>query len=357
MGSQQVDGRADIYGLGAVLFQLLTGAPPFEGADSQEIVARHLSDPVPVASLSQDRVPAWLSGVVVRCMAKHPDDRYPSAGAVLHALREGRARSALPPAEAIAPAPAPAAPAPDDTPTESMRTSRRPRRWLRWVGVTAAGGIGAVAILVLLGSRAPPALVVENQLTEPIALTLGDTALTVLPGDSARIAVPRGRPLEANWAMVQPTSGGRILGEQLAGTIVAERVRGETRRVVTAGDEGGARFAPVVVNRSGRAVAITVVAGRDSVDCGCLVPDGDSIRLGYYRHPERGALRIADQAGWSARFTALDTLRDSASGRVLVRVDSVDLRAPMRRPPRASPQPPPPAAERRDPLGAFLPVR
>ncbi|HEX6668795.1 MAG TPA: serine/threonine-protein kinase, partial [Gemmatimonadales bacterium] len=76
LGSRSVDARSDVYGMGAVLFQLLTGAPPFEGTDSQEIVGRHIREPVPSASLSRDNVPPWVKALVLRCMAKHPDDRY-----------------------------------------------------------------------------------------------------------------------------------------------------------------------------------------------------------------------------------------------------------------------------------------
>ena len=65
LGSRSVDARSDLYGMGAVLFQLLTGAPPFEGTDSQEIVGRHISEPVPSASLSRDGIPPWISGIVL----------------------------------------------------------------------------------------------------------------------------------------------------------------------------------------------------------------------------------------------------------------------------------------------------
>ncbi len=97
LGRDTVDARADLYAFGAMLFQLLTGAPPYEGKTSQEIVGRHLSEPVPDASVRNPRVPAWLTQVIRRCMAKDPADRYPSAGHVMEALRAGLATCQRPP--------------------------------------------------------------------------------------------------------------------------------------------------------------------------------------------------------------------------------------------------------------------
>ena len=95
--------------------------------------------------------------------------------------------------------------------------------------------------------------------------------------------------LEAHWAMVQPSIGDRVLGGPVEGAIVAERVVGELRRVVDAEAGGEARFTPTVVNRTGRPLRVAVVSGDDSLDCDCRVPNGDSLRLGYYRNPPNGA--------------------------------------------------------------------
>ena len=375
LGSQSVDARSDVYGMGAVLFQLLTGAPPFEGTDSQEIVGRHIREPVSSASLSRDNVPPWISAIVLRCMAKHPDDRYPTARAVLEAIRAGRAGAAADPVGLL--------PRADESPTETMPVAKGgpgPRPWM--AGAAAAALVGAV--LVFSGSRdedgqggdgsagsathaivetaaASPAvpgaqLVVENRLAEPIALSVDDTSLTIRPGDQGRLRLPNQGRLEASWAMVQPIEGDRMLGERVEGAIVAEQVQGEIRRVIDAESDGQVRFAPMVVNQAGRPLRVAVVGPTDSVDCDCRVATGDSLRLGYYRYTDGTGLRVTDSRGWSARLTDLDDRRDPVSGAVVVRVSHADLRPPAGTTHRGKivRQPDP---ERRNPVGSFLPVR
>ena len=376
LGSRSVDARSDIYGVGAVLFQLLTGAPPFEGADSQEIVGRHIREPVPSASLSRDDVPPWISAIVLRSMAKHPDDRFPTARAVLEAIRAGRTGASAG-ADPVA-----LLPRADESPTETMpvakgRTAPRP-----WMAGAAAAALAA-AVLVFSGSReeshsmgdgalsAAPgivetaaassvapgaALVIVNQLAEPIALSVDDTSLTIPPGRQGRLPLPEQGRVEASWAMVQPTAGDRVLGEPVEGAIVAEQVEGVIHRVVDAESGGETRFAPMVVNLAGRPLRVAVVGPTDSVDCDCRISNGDSLRLGYYRYTDGTSLRVTDTRGWSARLSGLGDRRDPESGAVVVRVTRADLRPPpgTTRRGKSDRQP---DAERRNPLGSFLPVR
>jgi tRNA A-37 threonylcarbamoyl transferase component Bud32 len=377
LGSQSVDARSDVYGMGAVLFQLLTGAPPFEGTDSQEIVGRHIREPVSSASLSRDSVPPWIAAIVLRCMAKHPDDRFPTARAVLEAIRAGRAGASA------GVDPVTLLPRVDETPTETMAAAGgrpAPRSWMAGAAAAALAG----ALVVFSGSRderdssvggsigsAPrgivetaaasssvpeTGLVVENRLAQPVALSVDDTSLTIPPGSEGRLALRgRGR-LEANWAMVQPTTADRPLGEEVEGAIVAEQMEGEIRRVIDAESDGQVRFAPMVVNQAGRPLRVAVVGPSDSVDCGCRIASGDSLRLGYYRYTDSTALRVTDSRGWTTRLTGLGDRRDPASGTVVVRVSRADLRPPPGAPRRGQ-STRQPASERHNPLGSFLPVR
>lgn len=98
---------SDLYSLGILLFQMLTGAVPFEGDTPVAVALRHLDEPVPLPSSRVADLPANLDDVVVRATAKSPAERYPDADAMAAALRghEGLADAAtraLPVGEATA---------------------------------------------------------------------------------------------------------------------------------------------------------------------------------------------------------------------------------------------------------------
>jgi hypothetical protein len=75
-----IDARVDVYALGCLLFKLLTGEVPFPREGEAARLYAHLNDPPPAPSLYAPGVSMALDDVVVRAMAKQPEDRYPSAG-------------------------------------------------------------------------------------------------------------------------------------------------------------------------------------------------------------------------------------------------------------------------------------
>jgi serine/threonine-protein kinase len=73
---RDLDQRADIYGLGCILYEMLTGGPPFTGANLTELATRILRAPPPSARLVDPAVPAAVDHAIGRALAKSPADRF-----------------------------------------------------------------------------------------------------------------------------------------------------------------------------------------------------------------------------------------------------------------------------------------
>ncbi|HEX6992432.1 MAG TPA: protein kinase, partial [Gemmatimonadales bacterium] len=126
-GDKTVDSRTDIYALGAVIYEMLTGEPPFTGRTSQAVVARSLTERPRPLSATREGLPAGLEEVVGKSLARSAADRYPTATALAESLAtvETGAHASI-------------------TPTSS--TTPTSRLWIA-LGIIALLALGAVAFM------------------------------------------------------------------------------------------------------------------------------------------------------------------------------------------------------------------
>src|SRR5438552_12791442 len=84
---QMVDGRSDLYSLGVILYQMITGTTPFQGETPMQIAAQHLQIPPPSPQMLRPDLPITSEQVMLRALAKRPSDRYMRAQDLANAFR------------------------------------------------------------------------------------------------------------------------------------------------------------------------------------------------------------------------------------------------------------------------------
>lgn len=182
VAGDRLDGRADVYALGIVLYEAATGRRPITGTSARSIMANQVSQPPePLATVAPD-LPAALAAIITRALAKDPADRWASAREMADALR--------------------AASAADRLLSPKMLRRRTRRRWMGRTALLVGGllaGLVVVSVVVVrvwkdLRTGVPPSIDVA---APGIPVPLLDSAVTLgalLEGDTVRyIFAPSGR--------------------------------------------------------------------------------------------------------------------------------------------------------------------
>lgn len=189
--SATVDVGADIYSLGCLLYELVTGRPPFSGANTYECLLKHATErPRPPTELRPD-LPAGVDALILRCLEKEPSDRFATVDEVADAWGEAWDPSEEEPAGAVAVA---------GTAPPAQASARQ------WIGPAVAvlvlGGAAGLVAWSLSGERDEP----TPAQTEPVAPAANDRQLPsdeVEPVLTAETDAPA--PSAEGVAEVEPT--------------------------------------------------------------------------------------------------------------------------------------------------------
>ncbi len=222
-GKQDIDPRADLYALGAILFELLTGAPPWTGDAPVAVAVARLLNPPP--ELDADRTPPALRELVARCLARHREDRFATTRGLITDLEHLRA-TLTSSSQQMCPSPArAAAPTEGGEPTLLLDTSDKTtvallpiRNRTRDEDDYLADGLteeiaGELSMLADLKIKPPSAAAALGEELAPIEIGRRLGVQVIIEGSLRTL----GEMLRIRVALISVEEGFQIWGEKFTG--------------------------------------------------------------------------------------------------------------------------------------------
>jgi TolB-like protein len=265
-GDRALDARSDQYSLACVTYELLAGEPPFTGPNTQAILARRLTDPVPPLRTVRETVPISVERAITKALAKAPADRWPSVGQFAAALT-----------------------APESTRAPEVGSAASWQSRAKWI-------VGALVATVALGV---------------VGLRARSVRGPVLPAASI-VAVLPPTPSTPDTALTR-------LGQNLAVTLSANLNNvGELRAIdaLTVLAQLRGKDAPSTVDE---AAALGRRLGASGIVAGTLTRDGTNVRLDLGLYDAVAGAPVA-RAFVTASVEDINALTDSATWTLLRQV-------------------------------------
>ncbi|MBB4661030.1 Stk1 family PASTA domain-containing Ser/Thr kinase [Conexibacter arvalis] len=322
-----VSPQSDLYSVGVILFELLTGHVPFEAESAVTIALKHVSEPPPAPSAFDPSVPPELETIVLWALEKDPAHRPQDADAFIHALEEARelilAREA--PGQRTATFVPGAVPLGEEPAPEEERAARRRPPWWAWLAAMLAVA-GVVAAIVLLTQpsevRVPGVVGLEMQVAQRRIEAAGldwriERVRSTEPLDEVVRQSPRARrTVEKGTTVVLSVSGG-------PGTIDVPAVDGDPLDKARAALQNAGLVVGDVIRQASDSVAEGIVI-QTSPRAGANVERGSTVKVYVSTGPEQ--VTVPDVVGFS-QADADATLRNAGFNVSVTEEESTDVEA------------------------------